>query len=254
MQLDILESIEMDFLKEKFRVNKDMDQKHSIAVSDFLREQGESAFLNDLTEMLPSPSLRVTVSQFTKRYAFLVIAPGLYAMSMYDKGLDLSFENCRFDYQNDEKAWLANIHLQHFQVTKPTEMEIRDVWRDQVIKHIFADHITKLWHALAKSTSSPKAVLWENAAIRIFSLYEKRMGDSPSNERRKLIQDDFMYLISEAPGALFGETSNPLTKFYRPKSCVNENESPVRIRKTCCYFYELGDGEYCSTCPLIKRW
>jgi len=39
----------------------------------------------------------VTASQFSKRYAFLIMTPCLYAMTMYDKGLERSLENSHIE-------------------------------------------------------------------------------------------------------------------------------------------------------------
>ena len=96
-------------------------------------------------------------------------------------------------------------------------------------------------------------ILWENTAIRVYSLYEKKMGEGKSEQEKLRIQKDFEYLIHEAPASLFGETENPLAKFYGPKTKISFSNEPVRIRKTCCFYYKVSQNEkYCSTCPKDK--
>jgi ferric iron reductase protein FhuF len=68
------------------------------------------------------------------------------------------------------------------------------------------------------------------------------------------VQEDFAYLTGGAPGALFGEKRNPLAQFYSPKCLIPSAAQPVRIRKTCCYYYQLSDkADYCVSCPKKNR-
>jgi ferric iron reductase protein FhuF len=93
----------------------------------------------------------------------------------------------------------------------------------------------------------PLSILWENTAVRIFSLYEKRFGHEGNSKTRERIEGDFAYVITGASGSLFGEKENPLTRFFVA------SEKPVRFRKTCCFYYRISaDGSCCSICPKAK--
>ncbi|CAM3178876.1 (2Fe-2S)-binding protein [Paenibacillus lupini] len=69
------------------------------------------------------------------------------------------------------------------------------------------------------------------------------------------MEEDFRFLVQEAPGYLFGESRNPLTKFYTEKRLTKAYEDPFRIRKTCCYYYQTTSDEqsYCGSCPKVKH-
>jgi ferric iron reductase protein FhuF len=249
-----LEPEEVEYLTKQFRLttNVSQDRRCSIKAIDLLDEQRSTLYMDRLTDILQSPSRMITASQFAKRYAFLIVAPSLYAMTMYNKGLNLSIENCHVDDLDHNENWVPNIRLTDLHVTQPSTSGKRHEWRDQVIKNIFAGNLVKIWRSISKVSNVPMSILWENTAVRVYSLYEKKVGEGGSEQERSRIQGDFQYLINEAPAVLFGETKNPLAKYYVPKCTISSSDQPVRIRKTCCYYYKVSsNGEYCSTCPKI---
>ncbi len=240
---------ELDYLTKMFSMatNASLDRRCSIKATDLLDEAKCTVYLDWLTSILQSPSRMITASQFSKRYAFLTIAPSLYSMTVYNKGLDLAIENCCIESVYHNEVWISHLCLTELQVNEPAK-EKRQEWRDEVIKKIFAGNLAKIWRSISKSANLPMSILWENTAVRVYSFYEKRIGEGTSEQEKSRIQEDFEYLISEAPASLFRATENPLATFYDSKC------QPVRIRKTCCFYYKVSsNGDYCSTCPKVKH-
>ena len=62
------------------------DRKHSISSLDFLEKDKAVSYPDALASVFLYPSRMVTASLFSKRYAFMLVSPGLYAMAMFDKG------------------------------------------------------------------------------------------------------------------------------------------------------------------------
>lgn len=245
---------ELDYLTINFSMltNASLVPKCSIKSIDLLDEEKSIVYLDWLTSILKSPSRIITASQFSKRYAFLTVGPSLYSMTMYNKGLDLSIENCHIESVDHNESWISNMRLTDLKVIEITN-EKRYEWRDEVIRNIFAGNLAKIWRSISKASNIPMSILWENTAIRVYSLYEKRIGEGASRQEKSRIQEDFEYLISHAPATLFGETENPLARYYGPKSTISSSNQAVRIRNTCCLYYEVStNGSYCSTCPKVK--
>jgi ferric iron reductase protein FhuF len=234
---------ELECLSTDFRLTTTIstDSRFSISSIDLLNEVKCSEYLDKITGLFKSPSRMVTASQFAKRYSFLTIAPSLYAMTMLNKGLDFSVENCHVESTfRDDSTWLPKVRLNDQIVSLP-EVGGRNEWRNQVVKNIFAGNISKVWHSVSKAANIPISILWENTAIYVYWLYEKRIGG----------HEDFQFLLNEAPASLFGEKRNPLTRFNSPKCEIPTSDQPVRVRKTCCYYYEVSPDKktYCSSCP-----
>jgi ferric iron reductase protein FhuF len=213
-----------------------------------------SDYLDRLTVLLQSPSRMITASQFFKRYAFLTTVPLLYAMTVYNKVLDLSAENC-FLESSPGHSWLEHVSLVDIDAAMPEASE-RHVWRDTVILAHFAGNLGKLIAVMSRVANVPKPILWENVAVRVFSLYEKRIGVTGQQQEQSRRRADFQYLIHQAPGTLFGEKQNPLSRFYgKPtfSSVSDVSDTPMRVRKTCCFYYEVSSSEeYCSNCPKLR--
>ncbi|MZQ80861.1 hypothetical protein GQF01_01740 [Paenibacillus sp. 5J-6] len=240
---------EWDYLSHQFGLREYGATRpaHSANALDLLNEEMCSDYLDQLSVLLQSPSRMITASQFFKRYAALSAVPQLYAMTVYNKGLNLAAENC---FLEPGRSWLEHVGLADMDVVVPEAGE-RHVWRNRVISAIFAENIGKLIAVMSKVANVPKSILWENVAVRIFSLYEKRIGIT--GEQQEQSRADFQYVVHQAPGALFGEKQNPLSRFYRKSTLTSLSTTPLRVRKTCCFYYEVSSvKEYCTGCPKVK--
>jgi len=245
--LPSLEQHEIDTLSEHFRLmsTTSSDCRGSICVANLLESQTCASYLEEVTSIIGSPSNVVTASQFSKRLGYLLVVPGLYALSVFNKGLNLSVENIYIESEFQDQNWLPRIRLSSLKVTIPEE-EKRRQWREEVLRTIFAKGLSKVWRSISKDGCISPSILWENTAIYVYWLYEKRLAKESNPQVKARIYEDFHYLIHEAPGLLFGEMENPLAKYYGRKSTDQE----IRIRKTCCYYYQLTpDNHYCATCP-----
>jgi ferric iron reductase protein FhuF len=244
---------EMDYLTKHFRLTTNIspDPKFSVPSINLLDETKCLAYLDRVRGIFQSSSTLVTASQFSKRYSFLAIAPSLYAMTMFNKGLDFCAENCMIESAYQDKTWLPKVRLTNWLVTPHIDGN-RHEWRDHIIKNIFAGNIAKVWRAISKAGNIPMAILWENTAIYVYWLYEKRIGEEASDQQISRVHEDFQYLLSEAPASLFGEKENPLGRYFSPQITTTSSSQEVRIRKTCCYYYQISPNkDYCSTCPKI---
>lgn len=241
-------------LKQHFQfaaASETVQLKEFISCRDLLDEVKCAAFLDALSRIIDSPSRMVTASQLAKRYAFIAMVPVLYSMSLYNRRIDLSPEYCSLHWEADGVKWKAGIHVSS-QITAAMPND-REQWRNEAVKTIFKHHVTPLWRVLSATANVPMSILWENAAVRIFSLYEKRLTEEGGLKHREQVQEDFQFLLSEQAAPLFDEKENPLVKFYSPLCASANSSSSVRVRKTCCFYYEVADKKvYCSNCPKVK--
>ncbi|MDR6551766.1 IucA/IucC family C-terminal-domain containing protein [Paenibacillus qinlingensis] len=241
---------EWDYLSGQFGLSEYEASRpaYSVRALDLLDKELCSNYLDHLTVLLQSPSRMITASQFFKRYAALTAIPLLYAMTVYNKGLDLSADNCSLA-SSPGHSWLAYVSLSDTDVTLP-EADQRPNWRNEVISSLFAENIGKIIAVMSSVANVPKSILWENVAVRVYSLYEKRIG--VQGGQPEPFRADFEYLIHQAPGALFGEKENPLGRFFRKPTTSSISTTPIRVRQTCCFYYEVSSiKEYCTTCPKL---
>jgi ferric iron reductase protein FhuF len=211
---------------------------------------GEQAmyFLRDLTKRLRYPSRLVTASQLLKHYSYSLLVPVFYAMTLLNKGLHVEPDNCLFEVSiAGGGVWHARLHLKNREVSSPKERD-RLSWREEVVGGVFRDHLTKVIHTVSEVSDLSTAVLWENASGYIYWMYETFMPSKSDKGDKVRIDEDFRYMLN-APPALFGERNNPLKQFFCQTCCLPGCDQPVRIRKTCCLYYEVGNGQLCHTCP-----
>lgn len=215
--------------------------------------------LETLRKIMPelgAPNLKITASLVIKRVAFLMLAPVLYAMSGFDKGLDGSIKNSVFEYPLDNRIWQSKMPLKNTSVSvlKSSDNEDRDAWRSEILSRVFSGHLTLLVEQFYRLTKVSRRVLWENIAVRVFSIYEQRILTNIAEEKRAIAEADYAYLLDDTTTKLFGLKENPLTVFYRDKQLTALSENPVRVRRTCCFYYQATEPPvYCGSCPLPLR-
>jgi len=228
------------------------DPLRSLTARALLQEDVCERLLDALTPVIGSPSRAITASLLGKRLSFLATGACLYAMSVYDKGLLLSLDNSVVEYGHDQGLWTSSMPLQQDLPFAYAAGE-RDAWRETLVHGLFAGLLKPLWQTFNRVSGVSRRILWENTAVRVYSLYEKRMVKIDEPQRRARYEADFTWLLTEAQPALFGLEYNPLSHFRRPPTLVDDGQRSIRFRRTCCFYYQASEPvEYCSTCPLLR--
>ncbi|MFJ5713776.1 siderophore-iron reductase FhuF [Neobacillus sp. NPDC093127] len=227
---------------KKYRFNESLDQSFSAA--DLLEESYLKDFMENLAKTIGAPSEKIAASIFMKRYAFLAVI-SLYAMTVWNKKMNVSVDNVKMEPVEPEKDWLPSISLTDLTLLD-WDGKDRSDWRKSVIKALFANNIYPIITMLEKTIGISRLILWENIAVYLFWLYETELKDIENDN----VANDFDYLIFEAEGQLFGRyNENPLQRYFSEKTYMEEWNQQIRIRKTCCFTYQLPAGKRCKTCP-----
>ncbi|MBU4611569.1 (2Fe-2S)-binding protein [Achromobacter sp. GG226] len=209
-------------------------------------------WLNEVRVRIDAPSLPAAASLFAKRWSFLITGAPLYAMSVFDKGLRVGLDKVGLDADYADRLWVSRLRLRDAEVTLAPLGPARDDWRLDVTTRLFAGHVAPLWRALSVAGGVAERILWENLAVRAYSLYEGRL-DAVAPDAQARAQADFDWLRRDAPPAAFGLDHNPLKRYDFAPTPVPGRAQPVRFRKTCCLYYQVPHArEYCRACPLIK--
>ena len=245
--LDVLTNEEMEQLKQfRFTTEKKASEL-SISLNELLEETKLLCYLEKLRSYIGAPNLKVTASIFVKRYAFLAVIY-FYTITAWNKKLDISFHNIMLQTEESD-LWLPKFYFQHIQIE--TAAENREALFEKWLTAFFSDHTNVLITQLSNVTKQSKLVLWENIAVYVFWLYESVLAQLDNDQLRTRAREDFHYIVNEASGMLFGCCDeNPIKRYYCDKSCLTNESEEVRVRKTCCFSYLLGNGcKTCKTCP-----
>ena len=249
----LLTPSEVAILTENYRYTETKlpASPYSITSKALLCSENCRLYLQTISPIFNSTSLMVTASLFGQRYSVLTMGASLYTMSMLQKGLNISIDNVSVESSYQEELWLPRIGLIDAQVTLP--ISNRERWRDQILQSIFAENIAKVWSILSATTKVSKAVLWEHAAMYIHWFYETQFRQGASEVEIAYLEKDYQYIMSDAPGYIFGERKNPFTRYNTPKVMARGVDKPIRLRKTCCFYYLTSEEEhdYCISCPKM---
>jgi ferric iron reductase protein FhuF len=247
--------------KEEISILKGMRFSSEIAPSSLLIEM--ELFLVDeqrfyqyfelIKEKIGSPNDKVTASIFLKRYAFLAVIY-FYAMTAWNKRLNINVNNLVLISNEKDKLWLPSFSFTDLSFVEATPAS-REEWRRETVRLLFAENLSPVIERLTQKTKISKYILWENIAVYIFWLYETVFEKENDVSIRTQAHFDLDFLINQAPGDIFGGCNqNPLVRNYTVPVFIKETGDGVRIRKTCCFSYELDNNpKRCNTCPNTCR-
>lgn len=226
---------------QKYRIRNKISKAFNVA--DLLDQKFLIDFMKKLSHSIGAPAEKTAASIFIKRYAFIAVA-AMYSMTVNNKKINFLLDNVEMEEAERGKDWLPMISLKN-QTFEEWNGENRGEWRKSVYRELFAQNIYPLIVQMEKTFNISKLILWENIAVYLFWLYETELKDAPN------AIDDFRFLIKEAEGKLFGRYNhNPIQKYYTKKRFIEQFQDEIRIRKTCCFTYQLEScSKRCKTCP-----
>lgn len=230
------------------------DQDKAMASTLLLNDDQCRAVLKKIMPELGAANLKITASLVIKRIAFLTLAPTLFAMSRYHLDLNMSIENCVFEYPLKNKIWQSQMPLMSFELSLYKPEQDRNAWREEILKNAFANHLSLLVEQFHRVTRVSKRILWENVAIRVFSIYERRILNAIPDNLLPQAQQDFLWLIDAKNHALFATDHNPIAEFYSAKIPSPTATENIRVRSTCCFYFKATEpSEHCSICPRLHQ-
>ncbi|MBD1380781.1 (2Fe-2S)-binding protein [Metabacillus arenae] len=229
---------------EKFRLTTSQTSSSlSIQLDQLYDKQQLIEYLQKAGSRMNTNNNLVSASMLTKRYGFFA-ALNLYAITMWDKALNVSTKNISLETVDEDPVWLPGFFFKDLSVD--IALDNRGSWRDEKLTLLFKENIYPLIMEISKTVKLSRLIMWENIALYIIWMYETLLKRETDQDLIEKIKNDFHYIMHEAPGEVFGPYhKNPLSKYFQ----INDlNEE--RMRKTCCLYYLTSEkGTRCKTCP-----
>lgn len=239
---------ERAYLAEHFRLLEDVAGEEKISLSRLKDPEFLQGFLETLKTEFGTDSTLAAASQLMKRVGYLAVVPPLYAAAVFGKALNMDFCACFLVPRRQGELWMPGLFLEDLSAVELAGAERHDRF-ETFARRLFGD-LAEVIQAVSAAVSVPKSILWENVAVYVYWLYESRLMEECENRVRLQAWRDFDFLLTGLPAAVFGERANPLQKFYKEKTKASAEDEAIRIRQTCCFSYETGNGKgYCATCP-----
>ncbi|MGM0836172.1 MAG: IucA/IucC family C-terminal-domain containing protein [Bacillota bacterium] len=241
-----LTQAEQRFLEENGRlVLGQSSSRNSVKLALLLEEGAVCSYLDTIREDLGTDKNDVAASLLMKRLGFLAVNCFM-SMSAYDKTFKIDPENIWLDSFYDKGAWLPKIRFSYLEVETAPSLD-RSSWRTRHFSSLFQGLFDPLIERVAKEAKISRQTLWENVMLYVYWLYETVL---PKLDVTEHAIEDFQALL-DAPASLFGMNRNPATTFYSEKVFVEKHQAKIRVRKTCCFYYQTNtSAARCSTCPL----
>lgn len=228
LQADIL-----DILQSKYHIHftDDGSKKHRFLGRDLLQRDGLVELLTLVGDHLKAPSRTVAASLFAKRYSYLVMAGGLFAMVHHDVHIDLSLDSLRLHTNQD---WAPSLQLA--ETGLPSLQHSLD--------SLFERNFKPLFCFLAQVGPIQESILWAHASYNVHYLFDLWMEEAETEEEKLHVEQTFTSLLAGIPelAVVFEEIPHPLFP-----------DKTLRIRKKCCLRYCLPEAGNCTTCPRIHE-
>ncbi|SDJ63494.1 IucA/IucC family C-terminal-domain containing protein [Salimicrobium halophilum] len=243
---------EEKFLNEHFRYftedHRDEPVYERLNAESLLSRDGTEKALNHLHIYLESESFLTTGSFLGKRFGYYAITVPIVLMTLFDKFPDVSPANVEYVRIDENPKWFPKYYLKDKTTISPEEN--RKAWIEENMRQLFRDHLAPIFFHIHKTTRVSKKVLWENVAIYLYWLYERKLPEWYEGAELERLREDFRFIVEELDGEPFGEKKNPFTYFESQPVLP----TGARERKCCCLSYRLHeDSTFCKVCPHLKR-
>lgn len=221
--------------------------------AELMCPNGLQAVLGVFGKAVGSASPIVQASLFSKYYSRMVAAGGLCAMSLFDRGLDLAFDQIALE---TDEGWSPILRLSKENDAQSSiydsKNDNREKWREGVIRSIFAQHLCPIFENLTALTRVDPLLLWANTSYSVYWFYDRWIVEAPSEKARLEIKEDFQFVTEEAKESLFGVSKkNPLNLDYLIVPHPTEPSQLLRVRHQCCLRFTLPEASCCSICPRV---
>ncbi|MCA0170621.1 IucA/IucC family C-terminal-domain containing protein [Bacillus sp. RAR_GA_16] len=127
----------------------------------------------------------------------------------------------------------------------------REDTRAELANKLINENLAPFVETMVKATKLSAAILWENAAIYLFWVYETLIPNEGNAEQVSRAKEDFHYLLREFNCTSFTCGANPFMPYYSDK--LEREEGAIRFRRTCCLYDQVSEGgACCKTCPKAR--
>ncbi len=238
---------QLNDLVENFRIEADQNS-NMFSLSKLRDEQFLCEVLEEAKVDFDTDNLFIAASQFIKRIGFLIVVPTLYNLTKHNQWLSANWSNQYIVPRVKNNKWVPSLYLDDLAVTSIDETS-RQKLLPQYLEQLFGD-IATLIESVSSISRVPKPILWENIAVYIYWLYEVKLSEETDEKIMTRVHHDFHFLIYELEAKQFHESFQPLKRFHGIKRLVSLDAEPVRIRRTCCFYYEVNESRNCcGNCP-----
>ena len=127
----------------------------------------------------------------------------------------------------------------------------REATRAELANKLINENLAPFVETMVKATKLSAAILWENAAIYLFWVYETLIPTEGNAKQVSRAKEDFHYLLREFNCTSFTCGANPFMPYYSDK--LEREEGAIRFRRTCCLYDQVSEGgACCKTCPKAR--
>ncbi|MBN8208753.1 hypothetical protein JI666_08340 [Bacillus sp. NTK071] len=241
-------SIEEKKRLEKLRLHIGIDASSYPNVEQLLDEEKLTAILERLVGDGHFPNPIVAGSQFMKRYGLMTLVSSLYAFTMWNKPIVAAPEQLAYQLDTDAESWSMNLVIRdEWRRNGKDRIDARAVLANELIN----ENLAPIIETMVKATKLSATILWENAAIYLFWLYETLIPGEGDSEQKRRGEEDFHYFLREFNCTSFTCGANPFLPYYSEKT--EREEGSLRIRKTCCLKDQISaESPCCKTCPKAR--
>jgi ferric iron reductase protein FhuF len=245
-----------------------LDEKYSLTTTS----KEKVLFSFPATDLLDDNKLREILVRYTPLIKGLVPAVGeiymagwfrgpmlalLHLLTEYNQALHLSLDSLTIEiYEetyNERLYTSANFWMHNGEPEPgPADPEQNEAWTRQKVSAFFEQTVRPVFEAIERVGTQRAAMLWGQLPTSLQYGYDL-LSQALTTDSDKLLLDRNLKLTKSLPGECFGRSRNPLdVKFHYTESLADPTKQ-VRMKNSCCMYYQIEGGYYCYTCPRLKE-
>lgn len=225
----------------------------SLPASELVTSEGIARFVSVYQPLLKGFYPTVTATFFCSYLASLS-AGVQYCLSIENRALEVSLDQVTVEIIPEPTYYrIGFIVPQNNLQAAPEDEEARRQWRAQILTRYYDQTANALVQAFATGTGINPGQLWGQFPGIFDYFMETLLGMSEVQHRHQHLQEDYHFLTQELDPQVFGRKKNPFQLKARFIEALMDPNKSVRIRGSCCLYFQTQEGEYCYNCPRISE-
>lgn len=244
-----LNKLEKDF---GITLNNNSDAIFSMGLIDLLDPKNMKRLLDIYTPLLKARGNEAAAAYLVSWFSSVPLALQ-YSLSA-NQAVHLALDNLAVQLFPAGEYHQFSFKITQYEIqAAPIAVAERNEWRNNILEKFYADTVKPLFESLSLASDMDIGQLWGQLPTRFNYYLPVWIESTLDTELKSYLTDDYHALAHTLKPDVFGRKKNPFDVQIRLIEDIKDPSKQMKMKNVCCLYYQVGDGEYCYTCPRLKE-
>jgi ferric iron reductase protein FhuF len=245
--------MELKKLEDIFRISLEdkTNSIYTIALVDLLEPARMTDFLAAYAPLIKARGIEAAAAFFCSWLCSIPLAQQ-YSISTENKAIKLLLDNLTMQLFPVGEYYQINFKIMCLEYSDaPEDDTARAVWRNQELENLYAKIVRPIFQVLAITSGMDIGQVWGQLPTKFNYYIPAWIAELELDSFSHTLAADYHALIHELDASIFGRKKNPFDVTVRMIEDLRDPGKQIKMKNACCLYYQVGEAEYCYTCPRL---